>query len=55
MVTGTTLMDDNKQDALERGQSGQGPDEAREATLIPMLVWGLVLIIIGMIFAVMVS
>jgi hypothetical protein len=54
MMTGTTLMD-NKREMLERSQPGEGPAEPREVTLVPMLIWGLVLIIIGMVFAVLVS
>jgi hypothetical protein len=55
MMTGTTLMDSNEREALERGRADDGQPEPQETTLVPMLVWGLVLIIIGMVFAVMVS
>jgi hypothetical protein len=33
----------------------QQPGDERETTLIPMLIWGLILIIIGMVFAVLIS
>jgi len=59
MMTGTTLMDSNERQALQRGPTENGypePQEAaQETTLVPMLIWGLVLIIIGMVFAVLVS
>ena len=55
MMTGTTLMDSNEREALQQGPADSGQPEPRETTLVPMLIWGLVLIIIGMVFAVLVS
>jgi hypothetical protein len=55
MMTGTTLMDGKKHEALQRIPADDGPAEPQEVTLVPMLIWGLALIIIGMVFAVLVS
>jgi hypothetical protein len=55
MTTGTTLMEKNDRKAPARNRQADRPEEQQEVTLVPMLIWGLALIIIGMVFAVLVS